>query len=109
MLSIVFQHHMQPGILPNIVPCILPYSFHTNVLWTCRVDAVQLALSSLTSIPPQEQILLLNGNPLDPSKPLGAYQLPTVRKRNASPCPCTHVCLHGLHPGLPWQPTCLMQ
>lgn len=48
-----------------------------DVQSSTRVDAVQLALSSLTSIPPQEQILLLNGNPLDPSKPLGAYQLPT--------------------------------
>ena len=55
----------------------------------CRVDAVQLALSSLTSIPPQEQILLLNGNPLDPGKSLGAYQLPTVSKHTAlhSPSP----------------------
>lgn len=48
-----------------------------DVQSSTRVDAVQLALSSLTSIPPQEQILLLNGNPLDPGKPLGAYQLPT--------------------------------
>lgn len=45
---------------------------------TCRVDAVQQALSSLTSIPEKEQILLLHGNPLDPNKTLGAYKLPTV-------------------------------
>ena len=44
----------------------------------CRVDAVQQALSTLTSIPEKEQILLLHGNPLDPNKTLGAYKLPAV-------------------------------
>lgn len=52
----------------------------------CRVDAVQLALSSLTTIPPQEQILLLNGNPLDPNKSLGVYQLPLVRLQHKTFC-----------------------
>lgn len=54
----------------------------------CRVDAVQQALSSLTSIPEKEQILLLHGNPLDPNKTLGAYKLPAVSF--PAPVHCAH-------------------
>jgi hypothetical protein len=75
----------------HIPSCLLSsHLLHAqSFCFVCRVDAVQLALSSLTSIPPQEQILLLNGNPLDPGKPLGAYQLPTVSKHTALHSPFT--------------------
>ena len=81
--------HIPYAAYPLHIPsCLLSSQLlHAQSLcFVCRVDAVQLALSSLTSIPPQEQILLLNGNPLDPGKPLGAYQLPMVSK---------HVALHS--------------
>ncbi len=75
----------------HILSCLLSSQLlqAQSFCFICRVDAVQLALSSLTSIPPQEQILLLNGNPLDPGKPLGAYQLPTVSKHTALHSPFT--------------------
>ncbi|KAK9820447.1 hypothetical protein WJX72_010464 [[Myrmecia] bisecta] len=41
-----------------------------------RVDAVQQALAAHTGIPVSEQIVMCNGTPLDPTKPLAAYNLP---------------------------------
>ena len=43
-----------------------------------RVDAVQQALLSFTGIAISDQIIMLNGARLDPSRSLGAYGLPVV-------------------------------
>lgn len=42
----------------------------------CSVEAVQRRLASLVSIPVGEQILIVNGTPLDPRQTLADYKLP---------------------------------
>ncbi len=44
-----------------------------------RVDAVQQALLSFTSVPVTDQLVMYNGSRLDPSRTLGSYGLPVVR------------------------------
>jgi hypothetical protein len=45
-------------------------------LWLCSVEAVQRRLASLIGTPVSEQILIVNGTPLDPRQTLGIYKLP---------------------------------
>lgn len=44
----------------------------------CSVEAVQRRLASLVSIPVGEQILIVNGTPLDPHQTLATYKLPVL-------------------------------
>ena len=55
-----------------------------SVVGTGRsVEAVQRRLASLVSIPVGEQILIVNGTPLDPHQTLATYKLPV-----SYPHPC---------------------
>jgi hypothetical protein len=42
----------------------------------CSVEAVQRGVAAAVGIPVAEQILIVNGTPLDPRQTLGAYKLP---------------------------------
>lgn len=87
-------HTSYAGLRPESISCGSVFELTSP---GCRVDAVQLGLSSLTNIPPQEQILLLNGNPLDPNKSLGVYQLPVVRLHIILTVACCPACRASLH------------
>ncbi len=43
------------------------------------MDALQSYVAGLTGIAVADQILMCEGVPLDPAKPLSAYKLPSVR------------------------------
>ena len=45
------------------------------------MEAVQHALAALTDIAAAEQILIVNGTPLDARQPLSVYRLPLVQVR----------------------------
>ena len=66
-----------------------------------RVDALQSYVAGLTGIAVGDQILMCEGVPLDPAKPLAAYKLPSVRGHatvscSASPRSPTHHCWRSL-------------
>ncbi len=55
-----------------------------------RVDALQSYVAGLTGIVVGDQILMCEGVPLDPAKPLSAYKLPLVRAGHRRPSLCTY-------------------
>ena len=52
------------------------------------MDALQSYVAGLTGIAVGDQILMCEGVPLDPAKPLSAYKLPSVRVLGTV-VPCT--------------------
>lgn len=62
-----------------------------------RVEAVQHALAALTEIAAAEQILIVNGTPLDARQPLSAYRLPVAPARSQLPRSCTAPTLKLFH------------
>lgn len=50
---------------------------------------MQHALAALTEIAAAEQILIVNGTPLDARQPLSAYRLPVAPARSQQPRSCS--------------------
>ncbi|KAK9846399.1 hypothetical protein WJX81_003004 [Elliptochloris bilobata] len=84
-------------------------SYDLPVDASTRVEAVQHALATLTDIAAAEQILIVNGTPLDARQPLSAYRLPHAP--GGGDDPATDVFLyskaHLRASGVPLQPEAL--